>query len=99
MIEKSNFRIEKCIDCYRITRIDAGDDLHTHIKSLRLCNLVIDAVCNEKIPLHFSKRCLKSVQRLSINPEYIAKIDKFLSCKKSKGKKQKYINRQINRKE
>lgn len=89
MVEKESFRIEKCKNCYRVTRTDVNSNLHTHIKSLRLCELVINAVCKEKIPLHLSKRCLISAQRLSTNKYYIAKIDKVLHAKKSKEKKAK----------
>ena len=95
MLRKSNFAIEKCMDCYRVTRTDVDDDLHTHIKSLRLCNLVIKAVIQEKIPLCLGKRCLISAQRLSDNKEYIEKIDRVLHAKKAKGKKQKYVNRRL----
>lgn len=92
MINKENFRIDKCQDCYRVTRTDVEGDLHIHIRSLRLCELVINAVCKEKIPLYLSKRCLVSAQRLSTNQEYIAKIDRVLHTNKSKGQKQSYVN-------
>lgn len=99
MVEKESFRIEKCKNCYRVTRTDVNGNLHTHIKSLRLYELVINAVCKEKIPLYLSKRCLISAQRLSTNKDYIAKIDKVLHAKKSKGKKQSYVNQNIKRKD
>lgn len=93
MIDKENFRINKCDDCFRLTRTDVEGDLHTHVKSLSLCNLIIKAVCNGKVPLYFSNRCLVSAQRLSNDNEYIAKINAVLHSRKRKGKKQSYVNR------
>ena len=49
MLEIQNFTIDKCDDCFRITRNDVDGDLHTHIKSYKLAQTIISNVCNKKI--------------------------------------------------
>lgn len=87
-----NFRIDKCDDCIRITRIDTQNDMHTHCKSKRISGQIIQNVCNEKIPHHSSIRTLESMARLTCNREYKEKILELIKTKKSKGKKQDYYN-------
>ena len=95
MPTRKDFRIERCDDCLRITRIDVEGDLHTHVKSKRLAETIISNVCSEKIPLHSHSRTLVSMKRLSNNKQYIKKIDELLKKKKKKGRKQPYVNPNI----
>lgn len=92
MPTRNNFRIDKCDDCLRITRLDVLGDLHTHVKSKHLAETIINNVCSEKIPLHSHSRTLESMKRLSNNENYILKINKLLQTRASKGKKQTYHN-------
>lgn len=87
MPTRKDFRVERCDDCLRITRIDVEGDLHTHVKSKRLAETIISNVCSEKIPLHSHSRTLVSMKRLSNNKMYIKKIDELLNVRKQKGKK------------
>ena len=87
MPTRKDFRIERCYDCLRITRIDVEGDLHTHVKSKRLAETIISNVCSEKIPLHSHSRTLVSMKRLSNSKQYIKKIDELLNVRKQKGKK------------
>ena len=95
MPTRKDFRIERCDDCLRITRIDVEGDLHTHVKSKRLAETIINNVCSEKIPLHSHSRTLVSMKRLSNNKMYIKKIDELLNVRKQKGRKQPYVNPNI----
>lgn len=92
MLEIQNFIIDKCDDCFRITRKDVDGDLHTHVKSYKLAQTIISNVCNNKIPLHSSTFVLMSIIRLSVDPIYISKINELLSIRKNKGKKLSYVN-------
>lgn len=92
MPTRKDFKIEKCDDCIRVTRIDVEGDKHTHIKSKHLAETIINNVCSEKIPLHSHSRTLESMRRLSCNEAYIKKINEILEVRKQKGKKQTYHN-------
>ena len=92
MPTRNDFKIEKCIDCLRITRLDVEGDLHTHIHSKKLAETIINNVCSEKIPLHSHSRTLVSMKRLSNNKQYIKKIDELLMVREQKGRKQTYYN-------
>ena len=92
MPTRKDFKIEKCEDCIRITRIDVEGYLHTHVKSKHLAETIINNVCSEKIPLHYHSRTLESMKRLSDNEKYIRKINEILEVRKQKGMKQHYVN-------
>ena len=92
MSTRKDFRIDVCDDCLRITRTDIEGDLHTHCKSKRLAETIINNVCSEKIPLHSHSRTLVSMKRLSNNEKYITKIDELLEVREQKGCKQTYYN-------
>ena len=92
MPTRKDFKIEKCDDCLRITRLDVEGDLHTHCKSKKLAETIISNVCSEKIPLHSHSRTLVSMKRLSNNKQYIKKIDELLMVREQKGRKQTYYN-------
>lgn len=92
MPTRKDFKIEKCDDCLRITRLDVMGDLHTHCKSKKLAETIIHNVCSEKIPLHSHYRTLVSMKRLSNNKKYIQKIDELLIVREQKGRKQTYYN-------
>ena len=92
MPTRNDFKVEKCYDCLRITRIDVEGDLHTHCKSKKLAETIISNVCSEKIPLHSHSRTLESMKRLSDNEKYIKKIEDILTVRKQKGMKQHYFN-------
>ena len=92
MPTRKDFKIEKCEDCSRITRTDISGDLHTHIRSKKLAETIINNVCSEKIPLHSHSRTLESMKRLSDNEKYIKKIEEILEVRKQKGRKQNYFN-------
>ena len=92
MPTQKDFRIDVCDDCLRITRTDIEGDLHTHCKSKRLAETIINNVCSEKIPLHSHSRTLVSMKRLSNNEKYITKIDELLEVREQKGRKQTYFN-------
>lgn len=92
MPTRKDFKIEKCDDCLRITRIDIDGDLHTHVKSKKLAETIINNVCSEKIPLHSHSRTLVSMKRLSNSKQYIEKIDELLIVREQKGCKQTYYN-------
>lgn len=92
MPTRNDFKIEKCIDCLRITRLDVEGDLHTHVHSRKLAETIISNVCSEKIPLHSHSRTLVSMKRLSNNEKYIRKIDELLIVREQKGRKQTYYN-------
>lgn len=91
MPTRNDFRIDVCEDCLRITRIDIKGDLHTHCKSKRLAETIINNVCSEKIPLHSHSRTLESMKRLSNNKQYINKINLLLENRQNKTKNY-YIN-------
>ena len=92
MPTRKNFRVDKCEDCLRVTRIDISGDKHTHIKSKHLAETIINNVCSEKIPLHSHSRTLESMKRLSCNEKYIKKIEEILEVRKQKGTQQTYHN-------
>ena len=92
MPTRKDFKVEKCDDCLRITRINVEGDLHTHVHSRKLAETIINNVCSEKIPLHSHSRTLVSMKRLSNSQQYIKKIDELLTVRKQKGKKQSYYN-------
>lgn len=92
MPTRKDFRINKCDDCLRITRIDVPGDKHTHVHSRKLAETIVNNVCSEKIPLHTHSRTLVSMKRLSDNENYILKIDELLNTRKQKGRKQTYVN-------
>ena len=92
MPTRKDFRIDKCEDCLRITRLDVEGDLHTHVHSRKLAETIISNVCSEKIPLHSHSRTLVSMKRLSCNNKYIEKIDELLAVREQKGRKQTYYN-------
>ena len=91
MPTRKDFKVEKCEDCLRITRIDVEGDLHTHCKSKQLADKIINNVCSEKIPLHSHSRTLVSMKRLSNNENYVNKINLLLENRKNKTKNY-YIN-------
>ena len=92
MPTRKDFKIDVCEDCIRITRTDIEGDLHTHVKSKRLAETIINNVCSEKIPLHSHSRTLESMKRLSNNEKYIEKLEQLLAVRKQKGRKQTYFN-------
>ena len=92
MLTRKDFKIDKCDDCIRITRIDVEGNLHTHVKSKHRAETIINNVCSEKIPLHSHSRTLESMKRLSDNEKYIKKIEEILEVRKQKGRKQNYFN-------
>lgn len=92
MPTRKDFKVGKCDDCLRITRIDVDCDLHTHCKSKHIAETIINNVCSEKIPLHSHSRTLESMKRLSDNEKYIKKIEEILEVRKQNGKKQNYFN-------
>lgn len=92
MPTRKDFKVEKCIDCLRITRLDVEGNLHTHVHSRKLAETIINNVCSEKIPLHSHSRTLVSMKRLSDNSKYIKKIDELLMVREKKGRKQTYYN-------
>lgn len=91
MPTRKDFKVEKCDDCLRITRIDISGDLHTHCKSKHLAETIIANVCSEKIPLHSHSHTLESMARLSDNDVYVNKIRKLIEVRMNKCK-QKYVN-------
>lgn len=95
MPTRKDFKVEKCEDCLRITRVDVDGDLHTHVKSKQLADKIITNVCSEKIPLHSHSRTLVSMKRLSNSEKFIKKIDELLNVREQKGKKQPYVNPNI----
>ena len=95
MPTRKDFKIEKCDDCIRITRIDVDGDLHTHLHSKKLAETIINNVCSEKIPLRSHSRTLESMKRLSDNEKYIEKIEEILEVRRHKGKKHTYHNHGI----
>ena len=92
MPTRNDFRIDVCEDCLRITRTDIDGDHHTHCKSKRLAETIINNVCSEKIPLHSHSRTLESMKRLSNNEKYVNKINELLNTRMNKGRKQSYHN-------
>ena len=92
MPTRKDFRIDKCEDCLRITRLDVEGDLHTHVHSRKLAETIISNVCSEKIPLHSHSHTLVSMKRLSDSKQYIEKIDELLMVREQKGRKQTYYN-------
>ena len=87
MPTRKDFRIDKCEDCLRITRLDVEGDLHTCVHSRKLAKTIISNVCSEKIPLHSHSRTLISMKRLSNNDKYITKIDELLMVREQKRSK------------
>ena len=92
MPTRKDFRVDKCDDCIRITRIDISGDKHTHVHSKQLAEKIINNVCSEKIPLHSHSRTLESMKRLSDNEKYVNKINELLNTRMNKGRKQSYHN-------
>ena len=95
MPTRKDFRIEKCLDCLRITRLDIEGDKHCHVKSRKLAETIIANVCSEKIPLHSHSRTLVSMARLSNDEKFIKKVNELLAIREQKGKKQNYFNPSI----
>lgn len=95
MPTRKDFELKKCDDCIRITRLDVEGDMHTHVKSRKLAETIINNVCSEKIPLHSHSRTLVSMKRLSNSEKYITKINELLAYREQKGKKQTYYNPSI----
>lgn len=91
MPTRKDFKVELCEDCLRITRIDIEGDLHTHCKSKKLAETIINNVCSEKIPLNSHSRALESMKRLSNSQQYIEKLEQLLETRTNKTK-QFYYN-------
>lgn len=92
MPTRKDFEVTKCDDCLRITRIDIEGDYHTHVKSKKLAETIINNVCSDKITLHSHSRTLENMKRLGDNEKYITKIDELLIVREQKGRKQTYYN-------
>lgn len=86
------FEITHCGDGLRVTRLDVPGDKHTHLNSLSGCYSVIDNVLEEKLPYSKCGWYLRSLIRLSINEEYIKKVEDLLEVRKQKGIKPGYVN-------
>ena len=82
-----DFRIDKWMGGFRITRTDIDGYHHTHLKSRKLANIIIHNVCNGKIPLDTSDYALESMYRLSDDENYRDKIQELLDTRKLKSKK------------
>lgn len=95
MPTRKDFRIDKCNDCLRITRLDIDGDFHTHIQSHKLAETIVNNVCSEKIPLHSHSRTLVSMKHLSNNEQYIKNINELLKTREQKDRKQTYYNSSI----
>lgn len=90
---KNDFAIDRLLDgTFRVRRTDIEGDLHTHLKSRKLANTIIQNICAKKIPLNSRNYTLQSMYRLSSDVDYKQKIQDILECRNQKGKKQNYYN-------
>lgn len=85
------FEISRCGDGLRVTRLDTPGDKHTHLKCYDACYSVIDNVLEEKLPYSKCKWYLRSLIRLSVNEDYIRKIEELLEIREQKGYKPNYV--------
>lgn len=61
MTEK-DFKLERLKDgSFRLTRTDAKEDQHTHLMSKSLAKVIVNNVCNKKIPLNSRNYTLERV--------------------------------------
>ena len=87
-----DFEVTRLLDgSFRVTRINIPDDHHTHLLSRKLAKVIIQNVCNEKIPLNSHSRTLESMARLTDNEKYKEKIEELLETRSRKSK-QDYFN-------
>lgn len=63
---------------------------HTHIRNFKTAKYLIDMVIHKRMPFHLPVYLLKSLQRLSDDMEYVARIEELIQNKLNK--KQKYVN-------
>lgn len=66
---------------------------HTHFKSFNKAKSCIDLALRFKVPSSESIRFLNSLCRISMDRDYISKLEELINTKKQKGKKQNYYNR------
>lgn len=91
-IEYNDFVINKTDNGYRVTRISDDKDCHTHLKNKSACESVIYNVVNKKIPKRTGFYYLESLIRLSNDELYKVKVQELIDVRKSKGRKENYMN-------
>lgn len=65
---------------------------HTHLKHFEAAKTAIDLVLNKKVPKSKDTYYLTSLIRISVDENYIKKIEQLIEIRKQKGKKEKYHN-------
>jgi len=65
---------------------------HSHLRGFKPCKDAIFFVTHGKIPKRTNFYYLRTLQRLSNDEKYIDEIEGLIEARKSKGKKQKYVN-------
>ena len=68
---------------------------HTHLKSFKMAKYLINLARCKKINSGLRPYLLTSLTRISMDHEYIEKLEELLTVKRSKGNKASYYNRAI----
>lgn len=95
-LKESDYQIDKTKDGYRV-RFISDDTHHTHLKSKNGAINAIKYVTQGKIPKRVSSWYLVSLQRISLDNDYIEHIQELLDTRKQKGVKQMYHNTKKNK--
>lgn len=89
---KKNFAIIDMDEGYIVINKDKEfKQGHTHITNFNTAKYLIDMVLYSRIPYHLPIYLLISLQRLSTDERYKAKIEDLITNKKNK--ESKYVNR------
>ncbi len=91
--ERKEFMIFQVKDGYIVynTKKDFQEG-HTHLKHFEAAKTAIDLVINKKVPKSTDGYYLNSLIRISIDENYIKKINELIEARDQKGKKDKYYN-------
>jgi hypothetical protein len=65
---------------------------HTHLKSFEMAKYLVQLAKAKKINNSLSPYLLTSLKRISVEENYIAKLEELIAVKRAKGKKRAYYN-------
>ena len=91
--EKKEFMIFQVKEGYVVYNTKKSfQEGHTHLKHFEAAKTAIDLVINKKIPRSTHSYYLTSLIRLSVDNDYIDKINELIEVRIKKSKKDKYYN-------
>ena len=91
--EKKEFMIFQVKEGYVVYNTKKSfQEGHTHLKHFEAAKTAIDLVINKKIPRSTHSYYLTSLIRLSVDDNYIDKINELIEVRVQKGKKDKYYH-------